>query len=67
MEGIFGTERYVRVEYSDVSVENISVEQGSERDCLTYTIYESRYSWLLKKIWNDETDKVRMYAEDAAV
>lgn len=56
LNGILGSERYYRLEY--VSGESAPDQPEYDANFLSYEIYQTRYPWILKKLWKDEVKKL---------
>lgn len=52
VNGILGTERYYRIEYELGEI--LPDRQDDNTDFLSYNIYQTRYPWILRKLWKEE-------------
>ena len=62
MESVLGTRLRGRVSYGE------DLSEGEEQsDSLTYDVYRSEYPWLIREVWQRETDGADVISEEAEI
>ena len=64
MKSVLGSASHFYVTYDTEASETSSTYSEDTSDNLQYTIYQSRHSWILDRLWRDEMPKQKDLPED---